>query len=70
MRKLTQSEQNALRFVTRVGGSYCPNRDACAEPFITDTLDSLVRKKRLSVEGTDDGPRYTLTVQGEVDAAP
>jgi len=69
MRKLDQGETNALRFVARVGGSYCPNRDACAEPLIIDTLNSLVRKKRLSVEATDDGPRYSLTALGEADAA-
>jgi hypothetical protein len=69
MRRLDTSEENALRFVKRVGGSYCPNRDAAAEPFIIDTLNSLVRKKRMSVEATDDGPRFTITTQGEADAA-
>ncbi len=70
MRKLETNELNALRFVARVGGSYCPRNDACAEPFITDTLNSLVRKKRLTVEANDGAPpRYTLTAQGEADAA-
>lgn len=69
MRRLESNEENALRFVKRVGGSYCPDRDAAAEPFILDTLNSLVRKKRMTVEATDDGPRFHLTMLGEADAA-
>lgn len=70
MRKLDQVDHNTLAFIVRCGGSYCPSNDACAEPFIMDTLDNLVRKKRLTVEANDGAPpRYHLTAQGRADAS-
>lgn len=69
MRKLTQIEQNAIDFVSRRGGSYCPDEADAAEPMIMNTLRSLVRKQRLSVEANDGAPpRYHLTAQGRNDA--
>lgn len=60
MRKLTSEEEAALFFLDRDG--------ACVPGFGADpgrilvrsVLDSLVRKKRVTVEMTDDGPRYSI----------
>lgn len=69
MRKLTQIEINALNFVARRGGFYCPDDDAMAEPGIMDTLKALVRKKRLSVSAEDGAPpMFTLTSLGREEA--
>lgn len=69
MRKLTRIEQNALEFVARHGGSYCPDDAEASEPLIMETLKALVRKQRLRVEANDGAPpRYHLTGQGEADA--
>lgn len=54
MRKLTPDEQHALAVLTK-HGSYCPPGDF---PKLSRLLDSLVKKKRATVEMTDDGPRY------------
>lgn len=68
MRKLTTEEQNALNFVARQGGSYCPSDDALAEPGIMDVLNSLKRKKRLSVSAEDGAPpMFSLTAQGRAE---
>jgi len=60
MRKLTQIEEGALAFLERRGGSYCPpyDRDTINGRMIIDALNALVKKKRATVEMTDDGPRY------------
>lgn len=68
-RRLSDQEQNALNFVARQGGSYCPNDDAMAEPGIMDTLNSLKKKKRLSVSAEDGSPpMFTLTALGRQEA--
>lgn len=56
MRKLTQEEEHVLG-VLRDHGGFCPGRDV-APLVLIDTLRSLVRKGRVRVEETDDGPRY------------
>lgn len=67
-RRLTPIEQNALNFVSRQGGSYCPDDDALAEPGIMDVLNSLRKKKRLLVSAEDGAPpRFTLTSQGRAE---
>lgn len=69
MRKLTFMEQNALNALARVG-HYCPGDVHGRWPqVLRSALDKLVKKGRVAVEMTDDGPRYTLTAQGEADAA-
>ena len=71
MRKLSRVEQNAVDFIARMGGSYCPDEAEASEPMITGTLRSLVRKQRLSVEPNDGAPpRYNLTVLGRSDVSP
>jgi hypothetical protein len=70
MRKLTPREFNAIQFLVDRGGSYCLSD--YTGPFASDvlaTLDSLVKKKQATVESTDDGPRYTLTLTGRMDVA-
>lgn len=68
-RRLTHPEHNALNFVARQGGSYCPSEDALAEPGIMDTLKALVRKKRLSVSAEDGAPpMFSITSIGRQEA--
>ena len=45
-------------------------KDIPGQPgFVRSVLDSLVKKKRATVEMTDDGPRYTITQAGIADAS-
>ena len=52
-------------------GPYTPGDAAAAKGGreVTGVLRSLERKGRVSVEVTDDGPKFSLTAQGEADAA-
>lgn len=69
MRKLTRIEQNAVEFINRRGGSFCPDEAEASEPLIMNTLRSLVRKQRVSVAAEDGAPpMFTLTAQGRADA--
>lgn len=70
MKRLTDPEINACRFLSK-HGPYTPGDAAQAKggPEVVAVLNSLVKKRRVSVEQTDDGPRYSLTAQGEIDAA-
>jgi hypothetical protein len=69
MRKLTPVEQNAVNSLAE-RGPLCPGEEPGSVPhqIIKDVLDGLVKKKRATVEMTDDGPRYHLTAQGREDA--
>ncbi len=58
MRKLTPTEAAALYFLVR-DGSICPGSDLTSLVYLRSVLDSLVKKKRATVEATDDGPRYS-----------
>lgn len=64
MKRIEKGHVNVLKFVAHIGGSYCPSSDACAEPFIMDTLNYLVKAKCLTVEPTDDGPRFHINARG------
>lgn len=59
MRKLTPVEENAYRVLV-VRGPLTPGEVPGSMPhmMIRGILDSLVKKKRATVEMTDDGPRY------------
>jgi len=59
MKKLTPDEEHALA-VLRKYGSWCPGRGMSegAAAKVVAALDTLVKKKRATVEMTDDGPRY------------
>lgn len=68
--KLTDKEERALHMLAK-NGPLIPGRDRFATwkamGFIK-ALDGLARKGFVEAEDTDDGPRYTLTAQGEADA--
>lgn len=70
MKRLTPPEINACRFLAK-HGPYTPGDAAKSKggPEVVAVLRSLVRKGRVSAEQTDDGYRYSLTAQGEFDAA-
>jgi hypothetical protein len=70
MKKLSPVEINACRSL-RERGPLTPGEEPGSVPheIIKGILDSLVKKKRATVEMTDDGARYSLTAQGEIDAA-
>ena len=68
MKKLTPVKLRLLQLIRDDGGSYCPSIDL--DPIIIRSLKELVSKRRLTVEPNDGAPpRYTLTAQGEADAA-
>lgn len=59
MKKLTAIEETMLGFLSREG-PLCPGTPADPKMMIVRSVcDGLVRKKRATVESTDDGPRYT-----------
>lgn len=71
MRKLTQVEQNACRFLSQFRNGYCPGvtEASSAALEVRRVLDNLVKKRRAFVTTGDDGPVYSLTSEGEADAA-
>lgn len=70
LKKLTSIERNALRFLAKNGG-WTPGDAAQAKggPEVIRVLNRLAKLGRVAIEDTDDGPRFRLTVQGEIDAA-
>lgn len=65
MKKLTDMELAALYFLDR-DGPCCPGDavDTEAGQIVKAVLDSLVKKKRATVDGTDDGPIYSISAIG------
>ncbi len=65
MKKLTPQEQAAVYFLHR-DGPCCPGDGANSEAgqIVKSVLDSLVKKRRATVELSDDGPVYTLSAIG------
>lgn len=60
MRKLTDIEFGALLWLEREGPITPGDMiNSTTGHKVKATLDNLVRKKRATVEMTDDGPRYT-----------
>lgn len=58
--KLSLTQQAAIYFLER-DGSYCPGNETDAKRvMVRKVLDSLVKKRLVAVESTDDGPRYSL----------
>lgn len=70
MKRLTDPEINACRFLAKQGGSWTPGDaiDAKGGREVVKVLRSLEKKGRVDITETDDGPRFTLTLQGEEDA--
>ncbi len=60
MRKLTDTELSAL-LALRKHGSYCPGEDftpSSSKKLFVSIMNSLVKKKQVRIETTDDGVRY------------
>lgn len=62
--KLTPSESKLIELIEAAGGSYCPGSDHTAPPEVNRLVRRLERKGLLSVEMTDDGPRYGVINHG------
>jgi len=63
--KLTPSETRLVELISAMpGGSYCPGMDAQVTSEVNRLLRRLNRHGVLSVEATDDGPRFTLIHHG------
>jgi hypothetical protein len=69
MRRLAPHEAEFLSLIAQAGGSMCPGVDAAIPRAADKVLRRLVSRGDLSVEETDDGPRFTLTAQGRADAS-
>jgi hypothetical protein len=70
MRKLDHVEIHLLGLILDAGGSVCPGLNANMPSNANKVLRKLVNRGDLTVEETDDGPRFTLTAQGRADASP
>lgn len=70
MKKLTSIETNACRFLLK-HGPYTPGDAAYGKggKEVIRVLRGLEKKGRVLIADTDDGPQFSLTVQGEADAA-
>ena len=68
MRKLTDQERQLLELINSAGGSVCPGTDASIPKAGHKSLRKMVTRGDLTVEETDDGPRFTLTAQGRSEA--
>lgn len=59
--KLTPSEAKLVELIKAMpGGSYCPGADMIPSHEVQRLIRRLERKGALSVESTDDGPRYSV----------
>lgn len=68
MRKLTVQERQLLQLISGAGGSVCPGVDTSVPRAAHKALRKMVTRGDLTVEDTDDGPRFTLTSQGQEEA--
>lgn len=68
MRKLTDQERQLLQFISGAGGSVCPGTDTVIPKTGHKSLRRMERAGLLSVEETDDGPRFHLTPLGREEA--
>lgn len=68
MRKLTHQDRQLLQLISNAGGSVCPGVDTSIPRAAHKALRKLVTRGDLTVEDTDDGPRFTLTSQGQEEA--
>lgn len=58
--KLTDAENTLIRMLENCGGSYCGDAGSTLTRDVRRIANSLERKGLLIIEGTDDGPRFTL----------
>lgn len=69
MRKLSEQERQLLRDIVDQDGSICPGREIVGR-FSKQgrkSLRQMADMGYLTVEDTDDGPRYHLTTQGRAE---
>jgi len=59
MRKMSDVETRALEWL-----AFNEPANTGGMPFATSVFNSLVKKKRVEVEATDDGPAYSLSLEG------
>lgn len=64
MPKLTPSEDKLVDLIRNAGGSICPGNDASISPAMHKMLRRLARKGVLTIEDTDDGPRFSIAGGG------
>jgi hypothetical protein len=64
MTRLTPSEQTLLRLLEHAGGSRCVGADARITSEVRRIANRLERKGLLTIESTQDGPRFSITAQG------
>lgn len=62
--KLRPSDEKMVELMRNAGGSYCPGRDVTINREVRRILRRLETKGIVTIEETDDGPRFTLTPQG------
>lgn len=63
--KLTPDETKLVELIKAMpGGTYCPGRDATINSEVNRLLRRLDRHGVLSVEATDDGPKFTVISHG------
>lgn len=59
--KFTPSEQRLIELIRAMpGGSYCPGMNAQTTTEVNRLLRRLDRHGVLTVEATDDGPKFTV----------
>jgi len=68
MRKLTDQERQLLSLISSAGGSVCPGTDASIPKAGHKSLRRMAGAGLLTVEETDDGPRFHLTELGRQEA--
>jgi len=68
MRKLTDQERQLLRLISLAGGSVCPGVDTSIPKAAHKALRKMVTRGDLTADDTDDGPRFSLTYQGQNEA--
>lgn len=68
MRKLTDQERQLLQLISNAGGSVCPGTDTVIPKAGHKSLRRMERAGLLSVEETQDGPRFHLTALGRQEA--
>ena len=60
MRKLTEQERQLSQLIASAGGSVCPGTDTIIPKAGHKSLRRMERARQLSVEETDDAPRFHL----------
>jgi len=66
--KFNPSESTLLQLISKAGGSVCLGVDTSIPRAAHKALRKMVTRGDLMVEDTDDGPRFSLTVQGQEEA--